>query len=539
MRKKSNKITIFLIKSEFSSLKEGEYCDRLLKTNNETSNNNLREISMGKTKLFLKESQGSTPPWLTFLPQLSEEVNAKSISGITFKKVKDKIFAIVFGHGRNLLKDDVYEERFGLYITLNILDLDSIKKIQRRDFSGTPKTSSTTLTKASSIRDFSINYLMNILDSVEANVEEKYQNKKYFASNKISGSDSFTVSVQQKFEEIDDNLNYYYSLFKKKNYKENFKWVDFIKKVNKKKETELNAELLDRIKDYEKSQEDIWVAPLPEISWVNVSGFQYKNKKSEIKDDVDMDMFLEGEKNLAKLTIKDLKRKNLFVFDRNGNEIAKWSVYKCINAEIHQGEKDFILSEGVWFSVQKNYSKELEQKLQSVEEEESINFIDYEYEKKNNGYMIRDEKDYNKKLSKKIDALNMDRELIVYGGGHSTIEGCDILTEDKKLLHVKIYGASSTFSHIFLQGLASGEAIAKDKTARQQFNKKIKNHAYQFPDDFKSKDYTVVFVIISKDDSEKLKLPFLSRLAFIKAYEDLSLYYKVKYKKVKAIPKPR
>ena len=85
--------------------------------------------------------------------------------------------------------------------------------------------------------------------------------------------------------------------------------------------------------------------------------------------------------------------------------------------------------------------------------------------------------------------------------------------------------------------------LVEDESFREKFNEKIQgvsaDSSYLFPEsqnDFKSDEYTVVFVIVSRKE-EDLKLPFLSRLAFIFTYERLSRHYKVKYKTVLAVKK--
>ena len=93
----------------------------------------------------------------------------------------------------------------------------------------------------------------------------------------------------------------------------------------------------------------------------------------------------------------------------------------------------------------------------------------------------------------------MDRKMINHGGAHSKIEFCDLITKDKKLIHVKHYGGSSVLSHLFSQGLVSGELFLGDSKFREKVNAKL-------PDGFKITDtkvrpisshYEIIFGIIS------------------------------------------
>ncbi len=56
----------------------------------------------------------------------------------------------------------------------------------------------------------------------------------------------------------------------------------------------------------------------------------------------------------------------------------------------------------------------------------------------------------------------MDKKNIPYGGGYSRIEFCDLFSKSKQMIHVKRYGGSSVLSHLFNQGLVSGECTPQD-----------------------------------------------------------------------------
>jgi uncharacterized protein (TIGR04141 family) len=75
---------------------------------------------------------------------------------------------------------------------------------------------------------------------------------------------------------------------------------------------------------------------------------------------------------------------------------------------------------------------------------------------------LNDEATYNLSAAASIPgACCMDSKLIVHGGGHSKVEFCDLYTSDKRIIHVKKYGGSSVFSHLFSQGVVSGELFVR------------------------------------------------------------------------------
>lgn len=67
----------------------------------------------------------------------------------------------------------------------------------------------------------------------------------------------------------------------------------------------------------------------------------------------------------------------------------------------------------------------------------------------------------------------MDRRLVPYGGGYSRVEFCDVYAINKKMIHVRRYGGSSVLSHLFAQGLISGELFAFDGGFREKLNDEL------------------------------------------------------------------
>jgi uncharacterized protein (TIGR04141 family) len=75
------------------------------------------------------------------------------------------------------------------------------------------------------------------------------------------------------------------------------------------------------------------------------------------------------------------------------------------------------------------------------------------------------EDDYNVLAAEAIGALCTHPQL-VHVDGRDPVELCDILTSDRRFVHVKRRGASSTLSHLFAQGLVSAELYLDDQRFR-------------------------------------------------------------------------
>jgi uncharacterized protein (TIGR04141 family) len=101
----------------------------------------------------------------------------------------------------------------------------------------------------------------------------------------------------------------------------------------------------------------------------------------------------------------------------------------------------YILNNGKWCEIVKDFADQIKKGFGQMEQS-TVDLVDYGH---------TDENAYNKAAASALpDSCCMDRELIYHGGGHSSIEFCDIYEKDaKRMIHVKQYGGSSHLSHLF------------------------------------------------------------------------------------------
>lgn len=140
-------------------------------------------------------------------------------------------------------------------------------------------------------------------------------------------------------------------------------------------------------------------------------------------------------------------------------------------------------------------------------------------------YFHENENKYNQEAAKLKGYCCMDCNCISHGGSYSKIEVCDMLTNKKQFIHIKRYGGSSVLSHLFSQGLVSGELFLGDVKFREKLYKIL-------PDDFRyfdpklkpdAKEYEIVYGIISSDSNE-LELPFFSKVSLRAAKNRLETF---------------
>jgi uncharacterized protein (TIGR04141 family) len=197
--------------------------------------------------------------------------------------------------------------------------------------------------------------------------------------------------------------------------------------------------------------------------------------------------------------------------------LHEWSAYRCLYAEVEHGDELFVLSSGKWYQVKSNFVDETNAAYAHIPNYEGTfpEFMDDSEGRYSNRLVESDPKRH----------VLMDQKMIPYGGGHSQVEFCDLLSSDVDLLHVKRYSQSSALSHLFAQGLVSGELFQMDASFREEVNKKLPR-GRKLPNPKirpKQGELRVVFAIIS-DRRGDLKLPFFSRLNLKHAARRLEAY---------------
>jgi uncharacterized protein (TIGR04141 family) len=190
----------------------------------------------------------------------------------------------------------------------------------------------------------------------------------------------------------------------------------------------------------------------------------------------------------------------------------------------------YLLSNGKWYEIEKDFAQQVNDDFQKIRTiGSSISLPPYNHENEN---------DYNEKVAQNDSNIYcMDGKTVNHGGSYSKIEFCDLMTKDKKLIHVKHYGGSSVLSHLFLQGLVSGELFLGDPNFREKVNKKV-------ADGFKISDakvkpipseYEIIYAIISSSTKE-LEVPFFSKVSLRNARKRLETFgYNVRLLKIPTI----
>lgn len=241
-----------------------------------------------------------------------------------------------------------------------------------------------------------------------------------------------------------------------------------------------------------------------------------KRKRADIMSDLDIAEFLTSLGD-EEITADLLSGTLIFVISAKTDDVsAHWSAYRCIYAELEYNGKVFILHNGKWYEVAKSFTDEIIKAFNDTPDSK-LALPDYNH---------TDEGAYNQSLPATLAGSHcMDCDLIMHGGGHSSIEFCDLITADNHFVHVKRYSGSQQLSHLFAQGVTAGELFVSDQGFREKLNEKLPD-AHKLGDVTVRPDpskYEVVFAIVSKS-KKPLDIPFFSKVSLRNARKRLSAY---------------
>lgn len=471
------------------------------------------DVTTGVTgHLFTQPSMPKPPRWARFFAgatDLSRFGTISSAAAVLIVPVEGRLAAVTFGHGRHLLVSDSWEERFGLRVAVNSIDEKKLRSIDKHTFDAIARNSREQAGREASARDFGIDVEQDLLRAVTGLPSDASLGKRMY------GMDALSVAVGTSLVDLPPLLCRYMRKYASTAYRKTFPWIDQIAEVADLATIgRLDATLLAKISaaDY-----DGLSMAVPEIvPWQRVGGFRYGLRASN-PEHYDMDARTFFEEVGLPSSIGLLRHKDVHCCDHDGRPIDSWSVYRCLYAEIESQKESYVLSGGKWYRIASDFVKEVDKAYAQIP---SSTLVLPEYDDDS-------ETAYNRRVAKADPSrfALMDADEVIYGGGRSSVEFCDLYSHRREIIHLKRYGSSGLLSHLFAQGLVSGELFQTDPTFRSGVNKKLPR-SYRLSDP-KTRpgagQYTVVFGVIS-ESTGPLTLPFFSRLNIKHAAKRLAGY---------------
>jgi len=517
-------LNIFLVKKSFKDV------DKIIKTEACAPPIAVPIAGHGAGQLFVKKNPPTPPRWAELFAEFLNptDVAVAGVAAIFLLEVADRKYALAFGQGgRHLLKEDVHEERFGLLATLNSVSSESLRCVDVQSLDAIQSHSRIQSGQASSPDQFGLDVEQDMLKAVVGAPVNQAM------GTRMSGSDSLSVGVSLKLSDLPALLVQY-----KKSYEidisgKDYEWVNNISVTKsaaliQKLEVALDARLIT------KNSQNVWLA-IPEIiDWDSVAGFVFTHGKNQMHPDITMEGFLKTVQAGEMVTLELMRQRRVHCVDADFKRTYKdWSVFRCLYAELDTADGKFILNDGSWFKVDSDFVQRTNEDFKKIARSK----------RKMPTYQDDGEGEYNARVATFFPqefALLDDKQKIFHGGGHGQVEVCDLFSVDRELIHVKIYGKSSVFSHLFAQGFVSGQLIQIDQNFRKKVKAKLKapfSELIPVVEKPAQDEFRIVYAVISAEPGEDLQLPFFSRVNLNNTAQILRGFgYKVELLKIPVEP---
>jgi uncharacterized protein (TIGR04141 family) len=474
-------------------------------------------------RLYVKAPEEKQPTWTPFINSGitgNLELSNRSSSAVLLIEVNDRVVAYTFGYGRFMLEQDRFLPDFGIRTALNTLRHDSLKSVDIFTVDRSAVQKRTQAVRSSSVDVFGIDVSKDILRAVTGNAKEG------ISFQSISGGDYvYSFGAYIEFEDLIETSQSLISYYTEESYKEQFSWVDNIRRLkNDTKKSELDEVLRAAIDA--KNATDLAITAPEVVSWDKISGFSFTRSKGTVYPTLIIEDYLNSLGDDS-ITLSTLKNHKLFIYDLDSNEVQH-SLYKSLYFEHTDASKTFILFSGDWFEIDSDFIVELDRALAQIPisglEFPTVHNWTHEDKEK-----IESEGDYNERAAILKSYHLLDKKLIKSRTTTSAIELCDLMTDDKQLIHVKHKkGGSSGLSHLFAQGYVAAEVTISDKEFRKKARIKLRSIRSDLDsliplNGISSSDYEVVYLVLGDDNSTvKSALPFFSKINLVKAFENLT-----------------
>jgi len=516
MSTKTRYLTVFLLQPEIREFEDAVDPTRPLEQHE------LRDDLPYEGRLYIEPRAPSVPSWLRFVADgvegdVGDYLNSSTAAVLLFR-VQERIIALTFGFGRNLLADDAYELDFGLKVALNTVNADKLRSVELKVVEEMVLNRRIQASRGTSPGTFGLDTGRDILRAVTGEPDDKTLAKR------VTGADALAIATKVELDQVGILGERLIEAYRDTRYQQRFSWIDHVRVVRSRELIEeLNARLLQDLRS--PGADLLYLAPPELLDWSNLGGFVYtRGDLSEPHLELDLTDYLLNV-DIDELDVNVLKRHRVKALAADtGEPRDEWSVYKCLVYETRHDGGVYLLSEGRWFAVARDFSEEVRERVARIPSSEVDLPAALEGEW---------ERNYNERaVAGRTDIALLDRQLTQIARERGLIELCDFFTEERQFVHIKRKTQSSTLSHLFAQGSVGAETFRQDDGVRDQaralLNESHPNLAALISRP-QPEEFEVVYGIIAAD-SDRLpgSLPFFSRLNLLSHVDRLRMLdYKV------------
>ncbi len=465
-------------------------------------------------RVFLKRGDKKQPWWKTYLgvdDDLPQQVN----SAVAFVGIGERIFALSFGSGQHLLREDSYVHDFGTRVVLNAVDPKRLKSADTLD----PESAQRRRTQIPFDGDLALLSFTSdssVLKSLTGKAKPEHSD----LVRSVTGAASLRITTPTEPGDLAVLLQRLRELHESNEYRTTFPEIAQIRPITDPETIDpLNERLVAAVFDVSAPV----VLTVPDVlDYGDESCVQFSGRGvSEVFDDVYImhyREYLQG-KGVApgSLTIDDLRHDELLLLDGNNEIKQRWSIFRSLVFETQEDEGySYHFSDGAWFRVATGLIESLRESLDPY-------WIDATLPT----HVWESEGAYNAKVSKETGSICLDQTNIS-PSGQTQVEPCDILRVGEgriEFIHVKIGTSSATLSHLFNQAANSLQLLRTNEEAVGKLLSLVEGRAgnvvaHEVEEAIENSAYTVSIAIVSHKRTPERKsanLPVFSRISLRRA----------------------
>lgn len=513
-------INIHLLKASIESADAAIVQDK-----NPQSVKAARDVLSGGT-LYYQAPRLNPVGWQGFLrPAFGSEVErflSQHASAVLLFPAGRRTFAVTFGYGRSLLAESALEADFGLRTALNLCEPSTLRAVDYRTIEERTRIGRIQLSEEGSVNAFRMDMDTDLLRGLDAR-----SNDQSVCEHLGARWSNLTVGARVEIKDLPALAEKLLKSYRKRKLPPDFEWIDNVRLMT---DPSLVAALDNELESRLDANKHAGIRlAMPEMTG-GVLGLDAKFFKPDgIDFDASVATYLNGRPRVSGGTLHAAKNNHhiVLVDSASGNERHSLAVYRCVVAEIEHQGRLYLLADGEWFALDRDFAADVDAALGRIK------VLRHSLPAWNHG---EHEGPWNTRACKHWkDAALLDKSNITHGGRHSRIEPADLLTKGRVLGHVKRRDKNSSgLSHLFAQGAVSAELISRDRSFRKKVAEELpKSHAVLASElkaaSFDPRQWTVGYVLLGGNTTNPAgDLPFFSKVNLRKHADRLaSMQYRV------------
>jgi uncharacterized protein (TIGR04141 family) len=465
--------------------------------------------------LFVKTATNREPDWVRLLGPVSQPPVSdygRATGALLVLKSAGRWFGLAFGMGYHLLEPKAYERGFGRRVALNAVDPAQLRGAQARTFNDYALHTSLQVSRLSDVTAFELDFQRDLLTSVAGTVADSN------LGQRVDGTHSVRLTSKLEVDDLSAKCKALLKASEGDAYRTAFPKVDTIREVQDPEAvTALDEQMF---KAFSKKQYGDFDLFPPELVSDEIVRYRLHPKEGGL-------VVVEPDSSLLEYARRSrygadperaLDRYKLIGCNSSDEEVDRWSFRECLRYEAADDGAMAVLDGGVWYRVERSLVDDVEAFAHDLEASD-VDLPAAERDQK--------EGDYNDGAAVGDAFALLDKKLVGIGGGQ--VEPCDLLSNQRHLIHVKRRkGGSAPLGHLFNQAIVSAESLLDGPDFSQQICEKLESappeFASQFSGDFDPREWSIVLALITKEQTAghpARRLPFFSKVTLRLAVQHL------------------